>query len=64
MFPLDMKLGRNVARTFLDYYRLNNLIDDNKPTNLSNRFSYYVSFTIVILCLQWIHKDSFVAASC
>ncbi|KAG5850094.1 hypothetical protein ANANG_G00078590 [Anguilla anguilla] len=31
-----MKLGRNVARTFLDYYRLNNLIDDNKPTHLSN----------------------------
>ncbi|KAG5275527.1 hypothetical protein AALO_G00121320 [Alosa alosa] len=26
-----MKLGRNVARTFLDYYRLNNLLDDNKP---------------------------------
>ncbi|KAL7828668.1 hypothetical protein SRHO_G00323020 [Serrasalmus rhombeus] len=25
-----MKLGRNVARTFLDYYKLNNLIDDNK----------------------------------
>ncbi|KAM9529890.1 cytosolic carboxypeptidase 6-like isoform 3-T3 [Salvelinus alpinus] len=26
-----MKLGRNVARTFLDYYRHNNFIDDNKP---------------------------------
>ncbi|KAL4634900.1 BEN domain-containing protein 5 isoform X1 [Arapaima gigas] len=26
-----MKLGRNVARTFLDYYKLNNLIDGNKP---------------------------------
>ncbi|XP_029488575.1 cytosolic carboxypeptidase 6-like [Oncorhynchus nerka] len=25
-----MKLGRNVARTFLDYYRHNNFIDDNK----------------------------------
>uniref|UniRef100_A0A8C9VJ06 Cytosolic carboxypeptidase 6 n=1 Tax=Scleropages formosus TaxID=113540 RepID=A0A8C9VJ06_SCLFO len=24
-----MKLGRNVARTFLDYYKLNNLIDSN-----------------------------------
>ncbi|XP_051509891.1 cytosolic carboxypeptidase 6-like [Myxocyprinus asiaticus] len=25
-----MKLGRNVARTFLDYYKLNNLIDESK----------------------------------
>lgn len=23
----DMKLGRNVARTFLDYYRLNSLVE-------------------------------------
>ncbi|XP_035997132.1 cytosolic carboxypeptidase 6 isoform X1 [Fundulus heteroclitus] len=29
-----MKLGRNVARTFLDYYKLNNLIKDNRPTNI------------------------------
>ncbi|XP_049342019.1 cytosolic carboxypeptidase 6 [Astyanax mexicanus] len=27
-----MKLGRNVARTFLDYYKLNNLTDENKLT--------------------------------
>lgn len=31
---LDMKLGRNVARTFLDYYKLNNLIKDNIPTHI------------------------------
>ncbi|MEQ2226529.1 hypothetical protein ILYODFUR_028388 [Ilyodon furcidens] len=31
---LDMKLGRNVARTFLDYYKLSNLIKDNRPTNI------------------------------
>ncbi|KAM4574824.1 cytosolic carboxypeptidase 6 isoform 2-T2 [Fundulus diaphanus] len=29
-----MKLGRNVARTFLDYYKLSNLIKDNRPTNI------------------------------
>ncbi|GLD62281.1 cytosolic carboxypeptidase 6, partial [Lates japonicus] len=29
-----MKLGRNVARTFLDYYKLNNLIKDNRPTHI------------------------------
>ncbi|KAI7798088.1 putative cytosolic carboxypeptidase 6, partial [Triplophysa rosa] len=29
-----MKLGRNVARTFLDYYKLNNLIDESKLTGL------------------------------
>ena len=34
---LDMKLGRNVARTFLEYYRLNNLLDDNKPGSHINR---------------------------
>ncbi|KAL6458999.1 hypothetical protein MHYP_G00324710 [Metynnis hypsauchen] len=31
-----MKLGRNVARTFLDYYKLNNLIDDNKLSSHIN----------------------------
>ncbi|GAA6092679.1 cytosolic carboxypeptidase 6 [Tachysurus ichikawai] len=30
-----MKLGKNVARTFLDYYKLNNLIDENKLTGPS-----------------------------
>ncbi|XP_011855743.1 PREDICTED: cytosolic carboxypeptidase 6-like [Mandrillus leucophaeus] len=25
--PADMKLGRNVARTFLDYYRLNPMVE-------------------------------------
>ncbi|XP_033885219.1 cytosolic carboxypeptidase 6-like [Acipenser ruthenus] len=29
-----MKLGRNVSRTFLDYYRLNNLIADNSLTHI------------------------------
>ncbi|XP_013869679.1 cytosolic carboxypeptidase 6 [Austrofundulus limnaeus] len=29
-----MKLGSNVARTFLDYYKLNNLIKDNIPHQL------------------------------
>lgn len=33
----DMKLGRNVARTFLDYYKLNNLIDDSKLTGHIHR---------------------------
>ncbi|KAG7230787.1 hypothetical protein INR49_019601 [Caranx melampygus] len=32
----DMKLGRNVARTFLDYYKLNNLIKDNRPTHIES----------------------------
>ncbi|TMS20733.1 Cytosolic carboxypeptidase 6 [Larimichthys crocea] len=31
-----MKLGRNVARTFLDYYKLNNLIKDNRPTHIQS----------------------------
>ncbi|KAK2898363.1 hypothetical protein Q8A67_009781 [Cirrhinus molitorella] len=31
-----MKLGRNVARTFLDYYKLNNLIDESKLTGHIN----------------------------
>ncbi|XP_075341428.1 cytosolic carboxypeptidase 6 isoform X3 [Odontesthes bonariensis] len=30
------KLGRNVARTFLDYYKLNNLIKDNRPTHIQS----------------------------
>ena len=29
---LDMKLGRNLARTFLDYYKLNGYIS-TKPTS-------------------------------
>ncbi|XP_043986164.1 cytosolic carboxypeptidase 6 isoform X1 [Gambusia affinis] len=29
-----MKLGRNVARTFLDYYKLANLTKDNRPSNI------------------------------
>ena len=29
---LDMKLGRNLARTFLDYYKLNGCIS-TKPTS-------------------------------
>lgn len=33
-----MKLGKNVARTFLDYYKLNNLIDENKLTSQFSRF--------------------------
>ncbi|XP_056459268.1 cytosolic carboxypeptidase 6-like [Gadus chalcogrammus] len=31
-----MKLGRNVARTFLDYYKLNTLIKDNRPTHIQS----------------------------
>ncbi|KAM3619350.1 uncharacterized protein V6R79_006813 [Siganus canaliculatus] len=31
-----MKLGRNVARTFLDYYKLNNLIEDNIVTHIQS----------------------------
>ncbi|KAG7272143.1 hypothetical protein CRUP_010212 [Coryphaenoides rupestris] len=31
-----MKLGRNVARTFLDYYKLNSLIKDNRPTHIQS----------------------------
>ncbi|KAM7388266.1 hypothetical protein PAMP_024456 [Pampus punctatissimus] len=31
-----MKLGRNVARTFLDYYKLSNLIKDNRPTHVKS----------------------------
>ncbi|XP_065325801.1 BEN domain-containing protein 5 isoform X1 [Pelmatolapia mariae] len=31
-----MKLGRNVARTFLDYYKLNNFIKDNRPTPIQS----------------------------
>ncbi|XP_008291409.1 cytosolic carboxypeptidase 6 [Stegastes partitus] len=31
-----MKLGRNVARTFLDYYKQNNFIKDNRPTHIQN----------------------------
>ncbi|XP_034439434.1 uncharacterized protein LOC117760482 isoform X2 [Hippoglossus hippoglossus] len=31
-----MKLGRNVARTFLDYYKLSNLIKDNRPTHIQS----------------------------
>lgn len=30
----DTKLGRNVARTFLDYYKLNNHIKDNRPIHI------------------------------
>ncbi|XP_035863139.1 cytosolic carboxypeptidase 6 isoform X1 [Sander lucioperca] len=30
------KLGRNVARTFLDYYKLNNLIKDNRPIHIQS----------------------------
>uniref|UniRef100_A0A3Q3K622 Uncharacterized protein n=1 Tax=Monopterus albus TaxID=43700 RepID=A0A3Q3K622_MONAL len=30
------KLGRNVARTFLDYYKLNNLTKDSKPTHIQS----------------------------
>lgn len=33
-----MKLGKNVARTFLDYYKLNSLIDENKLTSQFSRF--------------------------
>ncbi|XP_062306072.1 cytosolic carboxypeptidase 6-like [Osmerus eperlanus] len=29
-----MRLGRNVARTFLDYYKLNNVIKDHVPTHI------------------------------
>ncbi|KAK9519279.1 hypothetical protein VZT92_022020 [Zoarces viviparus] len=32
----DTKLGRNVARTFLDYYKLNNLIKDNRPIHIQS----------------------------
>ncbi|KAI9520430.1 hypothetical protein NQZ68_017130 [Dissostichus eleginoides] len=32
----DTKLGRNVARTFLDYYKLNNHIKDNRPTHIQS----------------------------
>uniref|UniRef100_A0A3B3ILS5 AGBL carboxypeptidase 4 n=1 Tax=Oryzias latipes TaxID=8090 RepID=A0A3B3ILS5_ORYLA len=31
-----MKLGRNVARTFLDYYKLSNLIKDNRPLHIQS----------------------------
>ncbi|XP_069006523.1 BEN domain-containing protein 5-like isoform X2 [Embiotoca jacksoni] len=31
-----MKLGRNVARTYLDYYKLNNLIRDNRLTHIQS----------------------------
>ncbi|KAJ3599387.1 hypothetical protein NHX12_033350, partial [Muraenolepis orangiensis] len=31
-----MKLGRNVARTFLDYYKLNALVKDNRPTPIQS----------------------------
>ncbi|XP_068599840.1 cytosolic carboxypeptidase 6 [Brachionichthys hirsutus] len=31
-----MKLGRNVARTFLDYYKLNNLIKDDIQTHIQS----------------------------
>ncbi|CAB1446524.1 unnamed protein product [Pleuronectes platessa] len=31
-----MKLGRNVARTFLDYYKLSNLIKDNRPSHIQS----------------------------
>ncbi|MCJ8734883.1 hypothetical protein PDJAM_G00240410 [Pangasius djambal] len=34
-----MKLGKNVARTFLDYYKLNSLIDENKLTSQISRAS-------------------------
>ncbi|KAM8875780.1 cytosolic carboxypeptidase 6 isoform 2-T2 [Spinachia spinachia] len=30
------KLGRNVARTFLDYYKLNNHIKDDRPINIQS----------------------------
>lgn len=41
----DMKLGRNVARTFLDYYKLSNLIKDNRPLHIQryNRVSHTTS---------------------
>ncbi|TNN75355.1 hypothetical protein EYF80_014402 [Liparis tanakae] len=32
----DTKLGRNVARTFLDYYKLNNLIKDDRPIHIQS----------------------------
>ena len=31
----DMKLGRNLARTFLDYYKLQNLIIFNPSTSIT-----------------------------
>nr|XP_057929413.1 cytosolic carboxypeptidase 6 [Doryrhamphus excisus] len=31
-----MRLGMNVARTFLDYYKLNNLITDNTPSHIQS----------------------------
>lgn len=43
-----MKLGKNVARTFLDYYKLNNLIDENKLTGQLSRFVF--SILLCLLC--------------
>lgn len=48
-----MKLGKNVARTFLDYYKLNNLIDENKLTGPSplSRFVFSRMFiSDMLLC--------------
>lgn len=39
-----MKLGKNVARTFLDYYKLNSLIDENKLTSQFSRFVLSMMF--------------------
>lgn len=39
-----MKLGKNVARTFLDYYKLNSLVDENKLTSQFSRFVRSVMF--------------------
>ncbi|KTG46814.1 hypothetical protein cypCar_00032566 [Cyprinus carpio] len=43
-----MKLGRNVARTFLDYYKLNNLIDESKLTGHINSFKAEDAWAVVI----------------
>lgn len=46
-----MKLGKNVARTFLDYYKLNSLIDENKLTNQFGRFVLPMMFiSVMSLC--------------
>ncbi|XP_061594196.1 cytosolic carboxypeptidase 6 [Cololabis saira] len=36
-----MRLGKNVARTFLDYYKLNSLITDNRPTHIQSAEEMY-----------------------
>ena len=43
--PSDMKLGRNLARTFLDYYKLNGYVSSKPSSGLNPKPGKYGSST-------------------